>query len=557
MIKFKNLYLKYDALNNPTLKNISFEINKGEKVLIVGPSGSGKSTITKMINGLIPNSDLTSIEGEATVDDMPLQSTSIFKLSEKVGTILQDQDAQFVGLTAAEDIAFYLENSNVEVDEMHKIIDKVLEKLQIENLKNDKPRDLSGGQKQKVSLAGILVNDVDYLLLDEPLANLDPVSADEIMLLLDKLNKDFNKTIIIVEHRLESVFAIDFDRVLVINEGELVANCTPTELLTSDILTKIGIRKPLYIEALDNIGYDYSNIDNILDYSQYDLSSLVLNNNCNVVNKNTNKILLEVDNLNFSYNKHKTVIKDVNFKLYEGEVLALLGRNGTGKTTLSNILLGIIKGYNGDITLKGESIDKLSIFERGNKISYVMQNPNYIITEVKVCDEVAFKLRNKSLSEDEINDRVDEILNVCNLSKYKQWPISMLSYGQRRRVTIASALIEKPEVIVLDEPTAGQDYDTFRSIMTLVRKLSNELKIGIIIITHNMQLAYEYCDFTIVLGDGTIQFKGSMDELYNRKDILKESSLKETTIQSFAHYHNINANKFGNLLFGGDEDGNR
>ncbi len=467
-----------------------------------------------------------------------------------MGTILQDQDSQFIGLTAAEDIAFYLENCNTPVDEIHKKVDEILDFLHIMNLKNLNPHELSGGEKQRVSVAGVLVNAVNCLLLDEPLANLDPLSTDDILNVLDILNKEHNKTIIMIEHRLEDAFILNFDRVLVIDGGEIISNTSPSELLKTSLLTDIGIRKPLFIEALENVNYNFSNVTNIFDYSQYNVSDIDFAKYATLrkVQSVVNKPVFNINNLNFTYPNGREILKGIDFSVNEGEVVALLGNNGAGKSTLCKVILGINKNYTGEIVLENENINDLNIFNRGKQIGYVMQNPNHSITESTVFDEVAYSLKLEKLDVKTIEEKVDNILDICGLLKYKSWPINKLSYGQKRRVTIAAVLVKNPKLIVLDEPTAGQDYETFESIMKLIKKLSTTLNIAIIIITHNMQLAYEYCTRAMVLNNGKIIFNDTMDNLYENEEVLKTASLKETTIQSFAKYHNIDSSLFGSLI---------
>ncbi len=550
MIKFNDITFKYSSLNNPTIKNLTFEIKQGEKVLIVGKSGCGKSTVSKIINGLIPNSFDGTFEGTGNIGEYSIGKESVFSLSKVVGTILQDQDSQFIGLTAAEDIAFYLENCNTPVDEIHKKVDEILDFLHIMKLKNLNPHELSGGEKQRVSVAGVLVNAVNCLLLDEPLANLDPLSTDDILNVLDILNKEHNKTIIMIEHRLEDAFMLKFDRVIVIDGGTIISNTTPSDLLKTTLLTDIGIRKPLFIEALENINYDFTNVNDVFDFGQYNVSDIDFSKYTNVskVSNHTNESIFSIKNLNFTYPNGREILKGINFEINEGEVVALLGNNGAGKSTLCKVILGINKNYTGEIVLDNENIDKLNIFNRGKRIGYVMQNPNHSITENTVFDEVAYSLKLEKLDPTTIESQVDSILDICGLLKYKSWPINKLSYGQKRRVTIAAVLVKSPKLIVLDEPTAGQDYETFESIMKLIKKLSVELNIAIVIITHNMQLAYEYCSRAMVLNDGKIIFNDTMDRLYAKDDILKTASLKETTIQSFAKYHSIDSASFGSLI---------
>ncbi len=551
MINLKELEVKYQKLNNPTLKSINLQISNGQKVLILGPSGSGKSTLGKVLNGLIPNSINGQISGQNTIDNLHFGEASIFELSTKIGTIMQDQDSQFVGLNVAEDIAFYLENLAIPVDLMHKKVDSVIDILEVNDIKDTDPSRLSGGEKQKVSLAGVLVNDVDTLLLDEPLANLDPKSSIEVMELIKKINKDLSKTIIMIEHRLEDALIADFDVVVVIEDGQIIFNDTPNELLKSDILKQVGVRKPLYLEALDKLQFDYQTIANVLDYNSFDLSNLKFDIQRTQTCVASSSRLLEVNSLNFSYGDH-LVLQDVNFSVGKGEIVSLLGANGTGKSTLCDTIIGINKDYDGTITIDSASIDNMSITERSHLIGYVMQNPNHYITETLVGDEVAFTLRDSNLSNAQINEKVDLALSACRLTKFKKWPINMLSYGQRRRVTIAAALVRMPKMIILDEPTAGQDYDTFKSIMDTVSTLRNQFDISILVITHNMQIAYEYSDRALVLGKGKIQYDGQIDKLYENHELLDANNLRTTSIQEFARVTNISAHDLGQVLIGGD-----
>ncbi len=551
MIKLQNLNLKYRKLNNPTLKDMNLEINNGEKVLIVGPSGSGKSTLGKLLNGLIPNSQMATVSGDNFAYGFALGKSTIFDLSTKIGTIMQDQDAQFVGLNVAEDIAFYLENLNVDIDQMHAKVDEVMKLLGIADIKDTDPSRLSGGEKQKVSLAGVLVNNVDCLLLDEPLANLDPQSAVDVMNLISDINSKLGKTIIMIEHRLEDALLINFDRIVVIDNGHIIANDTPSNILKTDILTKIGIRKPLFIEALSKANYDFSQVLDVLDYGSYDLKQIESFTSSKQILATKSEQLLAVEHLSFSYGDHH-VLKDVNLTVGKGEIVSLLGANGTGKSTLCNAIIGINSEYQGSISLEDESIDQLGIFERSNLIGYVMQNPNHYITETVVEDEVGFTLKQAGLNREQIDYKVDEVLEACRLTKYKKWPISMLSYGQRRRVTIAACLVKNPKLIILDEPTAGQDFETFKSIMDTVRDLRDKYNMSVLVITHNMQLAYEYSDRAIVLGAGKIQFDGQIENLYENSEILKANNLRATSIQRFSNYHNISSNILGQMLIGGD-----
>lgn len=552
MIKLKDLDLKYRSMNNPTLKKVNLEINDGEKVLVIGPSGSGKSTLGKLLNGLIPNSQSATIDGSNSLYGLELGDASIFDLSTKIGTIMQDQDAQFVGLNVAEDIAFYLENLNLDIDVMHSKVAEVMDLLDITTLAKTDPSRLSGGEKQKVSLAGVLVNDVNCLLLDEPLANLDPQSTVEVMELINSINKDLKKTIIMIEHRLEDALIIDFDKIVVIDNGSILTCDTPHNVLKSNILTKIGIRKPLFIEALDKLNYDFETCTNILDYKSYNVDLIDFPVDHQSVKSAAQGSILEVSGLSVSFDSHH-VLNNVNFTIKQGEIVSLLGANGSGKSTLSNAIIGINRNYSGSIKLDGNTIDDMSIYTRSSDIGYVMQNPNHYITETLVVDEVGFVLKNSNLSQAEIDLKIDQVLSACRLIKYKNWPISMLSYGQRRRVTIAACLIRNPKLIILDEPTAGQDFETFKSIMDTVSELRDKYQVSILVITHNMQLAYEYSDRALVLGAGAIQYDGQIEKLYEQAEILQNNKLRATSIQRFSDFHNISSHKLALSLLGGDQ----
>ncbi|MEC3032887.1 ABC transporter ATP-binding protein, partial [Bacillus thuringiensis] len=384
---------------------------------------------------------------------------SIFEQSKHVGTILQDQDAQFIGLTVEEDVAFYLENECVNQEDMKKIVSDSLRKVKMHTFHKQSPHELSGGQKQTVSLAGLLTTNADILLFDEPLANLDPLSALHTIELMKDIHEQYNKTIVIIEHRIEEILKLDLDKVILIDEGKVIAIGTPKEILASNILPCIGLREPIYIEALKRLHFD-SNNDVI-----YPMENLQKEKVSNVIREwmekqvilkgNTkNKELLKVENLSFSYPNKQKVLENVNLSIYEGEIVALLGHNGAGKSTLAHSLIGINKMKNGEILLEGEDISSWSIRKRGETISYVMQNPNHMITQPTVFEEVSFTLKLNNFSKEEIKNRVEETLKICGLYPFRNWPIQALSYGQKKRVTIASVLTIDPKLIILDEPTA-------------------------------------------------------------------------------------------------------
>lgn len=550
MISFKNFSFKYNNVVDKTLKNIDLTINKGEKVLIVGPSGSGKSTLSHCINGLIPFSYNGEIEGELIIDNIKPYEESLSDVSKKVGTILQDQDSQFIGLSVGEDVAFNFENNAMPLKEMKvKVID-ALELVNMVDFINHSPYELSGGQKQRVSLAGVLGSDAEVLLFDEPLANLDPASGKEIMQLINDIHEKTNKTIIIVEHRIEDVLEQPFDKVIVINKGKVQGFGTPDEILKSDLLKNNGLREPLYLEAMKLAGCDISQSENLKDLNNIDeRNKEVLKNWFNNESSNKDSIIkeekiLEVKNLAFSHDGIKNTINDVSFHLNKGEILAVLGNNGAGKSTLCRLITGILKPQKGSIFLNNQCIDSWSIKQKGSSIGYVMQNPNQMISQHMIKDEIALGLKCRNYSKEEIDKKVEEVLKICGLYPYRNWPVSALSYGQKKRVTIASILAINPEVIILDEPTAGQDYKHYTEFMEFIKELSAQ-GISIILITHDMQLTLEYCHRAVVLSGGEKIADDKPSNILTDENIIKKANLKETSLSTLAKSIGIaNTNDF-------------
>lgn len=543
IIEFKDFTFKYRSQTEPTLKHINLTINKGEKILIVGPSGSGKSTLAHCINGLVPFSYSGEINGEYYVGGKDPKDLGIFGLSKIVGTVLQDTDGQFVGLTVAEDIAFALENDCVNQSKMKDKVAELAGKVEIKKLLTSAPGELSGGQKQRVSMAGVMIDDVDVLLFDEPLANLDPATGKTAIELIDELSKDNDRTILIIEHRLEDALWRDVDRIIVVGDGEIVADTTPDELLCQDILDREGIREPLYITALKHAGCKVTSDTHPMHIDSMDISGYSDNVNkwfkTIILPEPKEKIrkVLEIKDLNFEYIKGTPVLKDINFDIYEGEMISIVGKNGAGKSTLSNLICGFIKPDSGQIKLYGEDISDLSVKERGERIGLVMQNPNQMISKAMIYDEVALGLAVRGVPEEEIKERVYETLKICGLYPFRNWPISALSFGQKKRVTIASILVMNPEIIILDEPTAGQDYRHYTEIMEFLKRINSEKGITIAMITHDMHLMLEYTDRAVVIADGvlladTTPAQVLTDETVSAKAYLKKTSLYDLAVKS-------------------------
>ena len=541
IISFKDFSFQYTAQKKPTLVDINLDIYEGEKVLICGLSGSGKSTIGNCINGLIPYSYDGKIEGSLIVDGIDTSKSSIFELSNHVGTVLQDSDGQFIGLTVGEDIAFSLENNCVEQNEMKEIVNEISKTVEIDKFIENAPSDLSGGQKQRVSLAGVMVSDVKILLFDEPLANLDPKTGKSAIELIDRIQKETNATVIIIEHRLEDVLWKHVDRIILMDNGRIIKDGKPNELLSSNVLIETGIREPLYLTCIKYAGVKVSE-----DKKPEHINDLILNDQdiklirnwyeSTNINKleNNNDSILRLENINFTYEKGNIkTIKDVSFDIKKGEMLALVGKNGAGKSTLAKLICGFEKEESGKIYFNNQDISDLTIRERSKYIGYVMQNPNQMISQSMIFDEVALGLKYFNLNEDEIKEKVYHALKICGLYEFRNWPISALSYGQRKRVTIASILVMGPELIILDEPTAGQDYKHYTEIMEFLKDL-NKQGITIIMITHDMHLMLEYTKRALVLVDGKLLADKSSSAVLCDQELVSNSALKETSLFTLA-----------------------
>lgn len=545
IISFKNFTFKYDSQAFPTLKNINLDINKGEKILIAGPSGSGKSTIGRCLNGLIPNIDTGDIEGECLVDGKNIQNTNLFDLSFTTSTILQDTDSQFIGLTVGEDIAFALENDCKPQNKIRQTVHRWADELNISHLLKQSPQNLSGGQKQIVALAGVLIDESPILLFDEPLANLDPAFGVKTMALIDQIQKELNATVIIIEHRVEEVMRQSLDRIILINDGEIVADKKPNDLLHENRLEDIGVRSPLYLKALEKANIDIANIPDLTSVAAlpdepeigHQLQDWV-NHSILEGEKEETTPLLELKGVGHRYNKLQVnPLHDVTATINKGDFVSIVGQNGAGKTTLCRIICGFISNE-GRVLFNGDDLASLSIKERSEKIGYVMQDPNQMISQKMIFDEVALGLRLRNYNKEAIKEKVYHALKICGLYPYRNWPISALSFGQKKRVTIAAILVLEPDLLILDEPTAGQDWKTYTEIMSFLNQLNEQGK-TIMIITHDMYLMMEYTNRSLAFADGELIADTLPIKLLTEKSLIRKAALKRTSLYDLAKKYQL------------------
>ena len=541
IISFKNFSFQYRAQKKPTLQDINLDIDPGERVLIAGPSGSGKSTLAACINGLNPFSNPGACSGTLTVDGVDAPHSSIFELAGHVGTVLQDPDGQFIGLTVGEDIAFSLENNCTPQPEMKEIVQHAAELVGIENHLGFAPHELSGGQKQRVSLAGVMVDDVKILLFDEPLANLDPATGKQAIELIDTIQQKTDTTVLIIEHRLEDVLWRNVDRIVLVNEGRILADLCPDELLSGSLLAENGIREPLYVTAMR-----YAGIAVTPEKHPAHIHSVVLDEADTArlhswfqaeplpAPKPAPEPLLEVKNLCFGYNKGQHTLQNVSFSIGKGEMVSIVGRNGAGKSTLSKLICGFETQDSGEIYLNGKDLKDENIRRRAKHIGYVMQNPNQMISKTMIYDEVAMALQGSGMTDEQIQKKVEDTLKVCGLYPFRNWPVSALSFGQKKRVTIASVLVQDPELILLDEPTAGQDFRHYTDIMEFLQGL-NARGVTVVMITHDMHLMLEYTPRALVFCDGQLIADRSASAVLCDPELIERAALKETSLYTLAN----------------------
>ena len=537
IIDLQHVTFKYHAQAEPTLHDVSLQIFPGEKVLIAGASGSGKTTLLRLLNGLIPHAYTGDLTGELTLNGRAILDQTLSELSLQAGTVLQDSDAQFVGLTVAEDIAFALENDHRPVAEIKQAVATWARRFGLAARLDLAPQMLSGGQKQRTAMAGVLVDDGKLLLFDEPLASLDPAAGWEAMTMIDELQAARDLTVVIIEHRIEEVLRANVDRMIVMSAGRIVANDTPTAILQAGILPQYGLDEPLYIQLLRQAQVDVRQLPDVADVQRVDVAAhatAIAQLRVPIQPSVHTQPQLQITHLDFQYDKNQPLFEQFNTTIHQGEILGIVGKNGSGKTTLSHLLTGFLMPDAGDIQLDGQSVLSQSIKTRAENIGYVLQNPNHMLTKSTVYDEVASGLVLREVTTDEIETHVRAVLRLLDLDEMRNWPIAALSFGQKKRVTIAAVLVLSPKILILDEPTAGQDATHTQELLTFLTKINQQEQVTIVIITHNMHLLANFVQRALVVVDGQLLADTTPAELLADEALVKAASLRTTSIYQLA-----------------------
>lgn len=540
ILELRDVTFKYAAQKEPTLKKLNLKIRSGELVVIAGASGSGKSTLGRLISGLIPEAYPGDLTGDLLINGQVVNGQSIFERSQAVGTVLQDTNAQFVGLSVAEDVAFALENDGVATDPMHVAVLEWLERLDLGQRMNLAPQFLSGGQKQRTAMAGVLIDESPVLLLDEPLASLDQQSGSDMLDLLDRLREERGLTIILIEHRLTQVLQHNLDQLVILDAGEIQSNTEALTAVQTNCLPAYGLAEPLYIRLLKRAGIDLDETQQLLLPEQVTAPHLAeklastITDFPTLPTDNFWEPILTVEHLSYGYGPAEPLFKDVNFHLDAGEIVALVGKNGSGKSTLINILTGFItdKKMTGRLRLHNQDLSKLSIKERADVIGYVIQDPNLMLTQSSVYDEVALGLRLRGYEEADIEVTVTDLLKTAGLYPMRNWPIDSLSFGQKKRLSIIAILALRPEILILDEPTAGQDAYHAQKLIAFILKLKREYELTILVVTHDMGLMCTIADRSVVLVDGEIIANGTPAAILADQDVVTAGNLQATTVHT-------------------------
>jgi energy-coupling factor transporter ATP-binding protein EcfA2 len=503
----ENLTFRYRSRTEPAIKNVSLKVSKGQILLIAGASGCGKTTLARCINGLIPRSYKGELSGKILLQGKSVENWPLSNISQIVGTVLQDPERQILGTKVANEVAFGLENLGLPRAEISQRVDAALNRLRISELRDRETFNLSGGEKQKVALAGVLAMQPTILLLDEPLASLDPASAEETLAIVRQL-ADEGMSVLMVEHRVEDVLKIHPDRLVYIEDGEVRYDGTTDSIDRTVNYHEVKLPAPLIIK---NARHDPA-------------PSPVLPA---IEASNGHGPLVKFEGVSFGYDE-RPVLHDVSLEIHRGDIIAVLGPNGAGKTTLVKHAIGLLKPKAGRVLVDGRDTRELSVAQIASNLGYVFQSPSHMLFAPTVREELAFGPTNLKHAPDLIQKEVSEAIRIVNLSGREQDPPLALSFGQQKRVSIAAILSMRSKILVMDEPTAGQDYKNYLSFMDSILQLPNFE--AILFITHDIDLAVIYANRVLLVNQGTLIADGKPADVLHDFAFLRANRLVPTSL---------------------------
>ncbi len=544
LVSIHNLSVTYDETDSAVLNNINLEIGKGELILLCGPTGCGKSTLAQVLNGLIPYSSPATITGEIEVCGQDPRIVTTPQMSRDVGLVFQDPEGQLCTLFLEDEIAFGPENLQVARDELEKRVNSLLDLISLKRFKYELVFELSGGQKQKVNIASVLSMQPKLLVFDMPTANLDPIGSMEVFQVIRNLVSNESATCIVIENRLDDLVFLA-DRIIVMTQkGSIAYDGTPRDVFKygREIMDSLGVELPQVVEIavrLHDAGLTNNDetIPLTTDQAAQWMGALIEKGNISIhetkptieeVPNSGKENIVEVSNVHFSYGKGPEILKGVSFEMEKGEMLAIVGNNGSGKTTLVKQLVGLLKPKIGTIHVCGLDVRTTPLVEIASRAAYVFQYPEhqFVAQGQSVFDEIAFNMRSAGYEESLVKERVELLIDRCQLQGKEKVSPLMLSGGEMRTVSVACMLSTKPDLLILDEPTYGQDR---QRISALMQRLNDLRKTGtsIIMISHDMRLVAEYASKVLLLSFGVNEFFGKPEVLFEMPDLLQKAALKE------------------------------
>jgi energy-coupling factor transport system ATP-binding protein len=556
-VSVQGVTFTYHDGDRAALRAVSLVQNAGEMIGVMGASGAGKSTLAKCLNRIVPEFEDGEFDGAILIAGESIEHLRVCDLAPKVGMVFQDFESQLFSTNVAHEVAFAMEQVGMDRAEMDRRIMPALEAVGLRGFEHRDPMSLSGGEKQRLAIASVLALRPSVIVLDEPTTDLDPEGRAEVFELIKRLRAQ-GLSLIVIEHESEELRAAD--RIVVLREGEIAADGPPSEVFArTELLTACGVRPPGLGHALELLGIDAQpkSVEQAYEVIVRAYPSVVAATYDSIARSRASEeskapsnaivapAFIGIENLSYSYAGGPRVLDSIELKVGAGEFLAIVGQNGSGKTTLAKHIVGLLEPATGRVTIDGKDRALMRPAETAREVAYVFQNPDHQIFAATVQDEVAFGPRNFGLPDDEIKRRCDEALEAVGLQHERQSDPFLLSKGERQRLAVASVLVLRPRMLILDEPTTGLDHREQLRMMALVRDL-NRAGIAIVIITHTPWLVAEYARRVVLMRKGAKIFDGGVREFFMQDELLRSSSFRAPEITELSR-------RFGTLELTTDE----